>query len=275
MKRKTISVSLALLTLVNTAVFAEEKVTEQTKQNPEKELQDMSDPLAVYTQVGVGTTNRGLNLKIGKSYDPGKPKTMAMNVVEIKGMFGDALGWDNDKGYDNSIDLIRFRNFKVDMSNGRGGQIDFNYSFDKNHLAEQSGDISYSLMQALPKMSIFNLYPLAGLGASFGKDVTQEDGTVDSGYAFNGTFGLIGMYGKMAITDKLWLNYNPFWLTTFTGSNIYKDHAYGKGNSSLLTHEFAVNYQFTPRFNVRYFANWNQDVSYGDGDHRIEFNYQL
>ena len=65
-------------------------------------------------------------------------------------------------------------------------------------------------MQALPKMSIFNLYPLAGIGGSFGKDVVKDNGSIDDGFAFNGTFGLIGMYGKIAITDKVWLNYNPF-----------------------------------------------------------------
>nr|WP_305415718.1 hypothetical protein [Photobacterium leiognathi] len=32
------------------------------------EVQDMSDPLAVYTQGGVGMSNNGLNLKMGKSY---------------------------------------------------------------------------------------------------------------------------------------------------------------------------------------------------------------
>ncbi len=247
----------------------------QESKADDKEIQDMSDPLAVYTQMGVGTANKGLFLKIGKSYDPGKPKVMAMNVFEVHGFFGESLGWDSKDNQDNSIDSLRFRNFKVDMTNGRGSQIDINYKFDANHLAKQTGDASYSIIQALPKMSIFNLYPLAGLGASFGQDVLEDDGSIDSGYSVNGTFGLIGMYGKMTITDKLWLNYNPFWLTTFSGSNIYKDHAYGENNSSLFTHEFIASYQFTPRLNVRYFANWNEDVDFSDGSHRIEVNYQL
>lgn len=242
---------------------------------PEKELQDMSDPLAVYTQAGAGITNKGINIKIGKSYDPGTPKTMAMNIVELKGAFGEAVGWDGTDNKDNSIDSIRFRNFKVDMTDGRGGQVDFNYNFDESPLADKTGDLSYSIMQALPKMWRFNLYPLAGAGASIGKDVLQDDGTVDSGYSFNGTFALVGMYGKMAITDKIWLNYNPFWLTTLSGSNIYKEHAYGDGNSSLFTHEFTASYQINPRMTVRYFANWNEDVNFSDGDHRIEVNYQL
>ncbi|GAA03858.1 putative uncharacterized domain protein [Photobacterium leiognathi subsp. mandapamensis svers.1.1.] len=37
------------------------------------EVQDMSDPLAVYTQGGVGMSNNGLNLKMGKSYDTKDP----------------------------------------------------------------------------------------------------------------------------------------------------------------------------------------------------------
>lgn len=247
----------------------------QAESIEEKELQDMSDPLAVYTQAGVGLTNKGINLKIGKSYDPGTPKTMAMNIVEIKGALGETVGWDGTDNKDNSIDSIRFRNFKVDMTDGRGGQVDFNYNFDKNHLADKTGDISYSIMQALPKMWRFNFYPLAGVGASIGKDVVEEDGSIDEGFSFNGTFALVGMYGKMAITDKIWLNYNPFWLTTLSGSNIYKEHAYGDNNSSLFTHEFTASYQVNPRMTVRYFANWNEDVNFNDGDHRIEVNYQL
>ena len=130
-------------------------------------------------------------------------------------------------------------------------------------------------MQALPKMGLFTLYPLAGLGASFGKDVVKADSSVDNGYAINGTFALVGLYGKMAITDKVWLNYNPYWFTTLTGTSVYKDHAFGNNNASLFTHEFAVNYQINPRLNIRYFANWNENVNFGDGEHRLELNYQL
>ena len=241
----------------------------------EEPVQDMSDPLAVYTQVGAGTTNKGINIKVGKSYDPGQPKTMAMNVLEVKGLLGDAVGWDEGQSIDNSVDAIRIRNFKVDMTNGRGSQIDFNYGFDKNHLAKHSADLSYSIMQALPRVWRLNFYPLAGAGVSFGKDVVQNDGSIDDGYSFNGTYAVVGMYGKMQVTDKVWLNYNPFWLSSLSGSNIYKDNAYGSNNSSLFTHEFALNYQINPRLNVRYFANWNEDLSFNDGNHRIEVNYQL
>lgn len=257
-------ISIILLALGHTAACAEE-----TK------LQDMSDPLAVYTQMGAGLTNKGLNIKIGKSYDPNVPKTMAMNVFEIKGIFGDTLGWDEGVTIDNSVDSVRWRNFKVDLTTGRGTQIDANYGFDKTNLADQSGDISYSLMQALPKMSIFNLYPLAGVGAAFGNNVIEDDNSIDSGYSIYGTFALVGMFAKIGITDKIWLNYNPFFLSTLSGSNRYKNNAYGAGNDTILLHEFAASYQINPRLNIRYFANWNENVNFSDGDHRIEFNYQL
>ena len=51
--------------------------------NTTKEVQDMSDSLAVYTQMGLGYTDRGFNIKIGKSYVSEKPATMVMNVIEI------------------------------------------------------------------------------------------------------------------------------------------------------------------------------------------------
>ena len=47
------------------------------------------------------------------------------------------------------------------------------------------------------------------------------------------------------------------------------------GDDSIMTHEFAASYQINPRFNVRYYANWNKEVNFEDGDHRIEFNYQF
>lgn len=241
------------------------------------EVQDMTDPLAVYTQAGAGTTNKGLNFKIGQSYDSGSPTTMAMNVLEIMGSLGDTLGWES--GHDNSIDSLRFRNFKVDTTNGRGAQIDVSYSFDESNTAKKSGTASYAIMQALPKMSIFQLYPLAGVGVAFGKDLVEyssDDQTkIDDGFGLQGAYVLAGMYAKITITDKIWLNYNPFYLYAVAGDDYYTDNAYGKGNSGVLTHEFVASYQFTPRFNLRYFANWNQNIDLKDGGHRVEFNYQF
>ena len=36
--------------------------------NSDEQLQDMSDPLAVYTQAGFGITDKGANIKIGQTY---------------------------------------------------------------------------------------------------------------------------------------------------------------------------------------------------------------
>jgi hypothetical protein len=83
------------------------------------------------------------------------------------------------------------------------------------------------------------------------------------------------MYSKYAITEKLWLNYNPFYLETISGSDVYQDNAYGQGESSVLTHEASISYQVTPKFNVRYFSNWTENISFEDGNHRVEFNYQF
>jgi hypothetical protein len=246
----------------------------------ESEVQDMSDPLAVYTQVGAGATNYGINLKVGQAYDTGNPETIAMNVLEIKGLLGEALGWSGGSQRDNRLDGIRFRNFGVNLKNGRGAQVDVNYSLDSTPLAEESGNVSYSLIQALPKMGAFNLYPLLGAGIEFGNNVLDIDDStgspeVDEGYSIQGAFGLIGMYGKLAISDKIWLNYNPFYLRTLSGSELYKDNAFGVDEGSILTHEFSASYQLTPRFNARYFANWTENTDFSNGGHRIEVNYQL
>ncbi|UTF58657.1 MULTISPECIES: hypothetical protein [Gilvimarinus] len=241
----------------------------------EGEVQDMSDPLAIYTQVGAGITDKGLNLKVGQSYDTGSPTTAGMNLIEVKGIYGDALGWRDEDITTDSVDSFRFRNFTVDVTKGRGKQIDATVNLKQNLVAEKSADISYGIMQALPKMGPVNLYPLVGAGVSMGENAIEDDGSIDSGYSIMGFYGLAGMYAKLAITDKIWINYNPFWLTTITGSDNYEDNYYGRDNGDILTHEFALSYQITPRFNVRYFANWNENVDFDDGDQRIEFNYQL
>jgi len=245
--------------------------TEEEK--TEKKLQDMSDPLAVFTQVGLGYTDRGLNLKIGKAYDPGKPATMAMNVLEIQGVYGETLGFRDDAV--DSIDSVRFRNFSINLKSGLGNQIDTSWNFNNN-----TGSASYSLIQALPKVGIFNFYPLAGVGIAMANNLDQNangwsDSNSPSGLSVPGAFANIGMFSKVTITKNLWINYNPLWLTSIGGSNGYKDNTYGQGVDSILTHELAFSYQVSPRFNVRYFANWSNEVDFTDGGHRIEFNYQL
>ncbi|WP_417881472.1 hypothetical protein [Vibrio sp.] len=112
-------------------------------------------------------------------------------------------------------------------------------------------------------------------GVSVGENAIEDDGSIDSGYSIMGIYVLVGMYSKFQISDKIWLNYNPFWLTTISGSETYKDNYYGLGHSHILTHELALSYQISPRLNVRYFANFNEHVDFMDGDQRVEFNYQF
>lgn len=264
---KTKLIALTALASLSFTSFAEEKAVE--------EVQDMSDPLAVYTQAGVGTTNRGVNIKIGQSYDTGVDTTSAMRLIELKGFLGDSLGWDDGGTIDNAMDSVRFRNFSVNTENGRGTQIDLSYNLDGNNLAEDTGEASYSILQSLPAMGPVSLFPLLGAGLAFGTNAIEDDGSVDSGFSMYGVYGMVGLYSKIKITDKIWVNYNPFYLSAFSGSDNYKENAYGQGNDSVVLHEASVSYQFTPRFNVRYFANWTQYNNFGDGEHRIEVNYQL
>ena len=232
-------------------------------------VQDMSDPTAVYSQAGTGITNKGLNFKYGSSYDTGIENRMGMNVFEIKGVLGDTFGWDRGSQKDNSIDSLRFRNFELNTTNGRGTQIDVSYDLDN-----EVGTANYAFMQALPKMGRFQFFPLLGASVVFGNNLPEDDGTTDSGYSFAGTFLVGGMYSKITITDNVWLNYNPFYSQTLSGSDLFKDFGL-EGGSSVLIHEFSASYQINPRLNVRYFANWSENIDVFDGDHRIEVNYQL
>ena len=257
-------IAIPIVLAVSSVSFAEEK--------EQKEVQDMSDPLAVYTQVGAGYTDKGLNFKVGKSYDSGKPATMAMNLVEIKGAWGDTLGTRKD--LNDSVDSIRFRNFIVDTTNGQGSQVDVSYN-----LNTKSGSASYSIIQALPKMGWFQFYPLAGVGLAVANNVNEHslwaEPDAPSGFSVPGAFVMAGFYGKMDVTKNVWLNYNPVWLRAVAGSDAYVNNAYGLDERSVFTHEFAINYQITPVMNVRYFANWTTELNFDDGDHRIEINYQL
>lgn len=238
--------------------------------NDVSEVEDMSDPLAVFTQVGAGITDKGINLKIGQTYDTGKENHAGMNVFEVKGIGGETLGWadDDQRPVNDSIDSVRYRNFSVNTLTGRANQIDLNYDFNS-----ESGTASYSFIQALPKFGRLNLYPLAGVGTAFSNSF-DENGDAVGGYGFPGTFAVVGTYTKFEVTDNIWINYNPMWMTTLSGSDEFTQH--GMENSdSVFTHELSVSYQFTPRFNVRYFANWTENTDFSDGDQRIEFNYQL
>jgi len=252
-------IPLSLIIALSPSAFADDDV------------QDMSDPLSVYTQAGLGYTDKGLNVKVGHAYDTGNSKTAAMNVFELKGIAGETLGWNGSSRENNndSPSTVRFRNFTADLSNGRASQIDVNYD-----LNNEMGTASYSLVQALPKLGPFNFFPLAGVGAAFGNNVIGDDGDKISGYSIPGTFAVVGTYAKLSLTDNIWLNYNPMWMKTLSGSDTYKEHGF-ENDDSVLQHEIAASYKITPRFNVRYFANWSENSNFNDGNHRVEFNYQF
>ena len=247
------------------------------EQAADSEVQDMSDPLAVYTQAGFGYTDKGLNVKIGQTYDTGSDVTMGMNIIEIKGIAGDTLGWEGEtrESNDDSIDSLRFRNFGVDLTNGRGSQLDVNMAFTDEKGTQ--GTASYSFIQALPKMGPVQFFPLAGMGVAFGEtfDPSRQDtAELRDRWDMHGTFYVAGLYGKFVVNDKIWLNYNPMYMGTMSGNSGYKD-SYMDGDDSVLLHEAVVSYQINPRANVRYFANWNENTDFADGDHRVEFNYQF
>lgn len=252
---------LPLAVLLSSSVMAESNKT------PDDELADMSNPLAVFTMAGFGVTNRGLNVKVAKSYDTGDENELGMNVIEVKGIYSDTLGWEDNAR--NSIDSLRLRNLTVNPNTGLGGQIDASY-----WLESETGSLSYSLLQALPKMWRFTFFPLAGAGVTFANNALQDDGSIASGYSFPGTFATAGLYSVFTITDKIWLNYNPIWNSTLSGSDLYIDHGF-EGHSSVFMHEFITSYQLNPRSNLRYFANWSNHTDISDGDHRIEYNYQF
>ncbi|MFV0477268.1 MAG: hypothetical protein ACK5ME_05470 [Parahaliea sp.] len=262
--RRCKNIPLFIITIITMAGF----VPSHAETTETEALQDMSDPLAVFTQTGLGVTDKGMNIKFGQTYKPSTPGYAAQNVIEIKGIGGELFDIrDSDKplyrNVDNSIDSFRFRNFKVAVAKGVGTQLDMSYNVDADAL-----DTSYSFIKAMPPvLGAINFYPLLGAGVTIANEVS------DDGYEILGTFAVAGMYAKATLSRNIWLNYNPLYLHTFSGSSNYQDGYYA-GDSHLLTHELAISYQINPRTNIRYFANWNTKVDFADGDHRIEINYQ-
>ena len=55
-------------------------------------------------------------------------------------------------------------------------------------------------------------------------------------------FGTIGMYSRVIITDKIWFNYNPIWMTSIAGADNYMKNTYGLDASSVFTHEVSLSY---------------------------------
>ena len=256
-----ISLTLLITLAFSTNISAETNTTES--------LEDMSDPLAVYTRGAIGFTNKGMNIKMGIEYDSGDANKNVMNVLEIKGFAGETIGWDGPYKRSNSVDSLRFRNFSLDKTNGRGTQIDITYN-----LHSESGVASYSFLQGFPKWHNFNFYPLLGVGFSYGNNVLQDDGSTQSGLSIPGALAVVGLYGKYTVTDNIWINYNPFWSVGLIGSDLFMDHGF-EGHSSVLTHETALSYKLSTRSNIRYFSNWSEHTSFEDGTHRLEYNYQF
>lgn len=227
-----------------------------------QEFQDMSDPLAVYSQAGIGATNSGLNFKFGQAYDTNNESTMAMHVFEVKGLGAEALGLSGN----DSFDSFRYRHFNINLENGVGTQVDVNWDFNY-----QLGSTSYSLIQALPPIGNVQLYPLAGLGLNVADVdssliVGEEEGVGSIGYAIPSSFGLLGVYSKIEVTDNIWLNYNPMYTTQLGGAELFNS-LYG------WQHEIIASYQLDKKSNVRAF--WNFGEALDGTDFRIEYNYQF
>ncbi|SEG74494.1 hypothetical protein [Vibrio hangzhouensis] len=226
------------------------------------DYQDMSDPLAVYSQAGMGVTNKGINFKFGQAYDTNNDSTMAMHVIEAKGFAADSLGLKGD----DSFDSLRYRHFNVNTDTGLGSQVDLNWDFDN-----KLGSASYSLIQALPKMGPVQLYPLLGIGvnvadihSSLLDSEADYDGSI--GYTIPSSFALVGLYSKIEITDNIWLNYNPMYTSQLGGVEAFSQ-LYG------WQHEIAASYQLNNRSNVRAF--WNFGEALNGTDFRVEYNYQF
>ncbi|MCL9773771.1 hypothetical protein [Vibrio methylphosphonaticus] len=228
------------------------------------EYQDMSDPMAVYSQAGFGVTNKGLNFKLGQSYDTNNDATMAMHVLEAKGFAADSL---NLKG-DDSFDSLRYRHFNVNTESGLGAQIDVNWDFDN-----KIGSASYSIIQALPKMGAVQLYPLAGIGINVAdihsslidpEAKTGYEGSI--GYTIPSSFALLGLYSKIELTDNIWLNYNPMYTSQLGGIESFSD-LYG------WQHEIAASYKINSQSNIRAF--WNFGEANDGTDFRVEYNHQF
>ncbi|KKD61957.1 hypothetical protein RN22_03365 [Grimontia sp. AD028] len=228
------------------------------------DVQDMSDPLAVYTQAGVGVTNNGLNFKLGMTYDTGDPTTLGMNIIELKGLAGDFL----HLGGNDSFDSVRYRNFGLDTKTGWGSQIDVSWDFDQD-----LGSASYSKIHALPAMGALQLYPLAGVGLTVSDtaEIRGNEVPIGSvGYAIPSSYLVVGSYSKLTITDDIWLNYNPMYVNTLN------DNSYMKGVMDGWHHEVAASYQINPRQNVRLFGNFSDsDIAGSTRDWRMEFNHQF
>ncbi|PSU33698.1 hypothetical protein [Photobacterium lutimaris] len=227
-------------------------------------LQDMSDPMAVFSQFGVGYGDKGINLMLGHAYDPGIENRKAMHIFEMKGIGGESIGWRSDNN--NSVSELRYRHFEVSLETGTGTNLDLNYNIDSG-----IGTGTYGLIQALPEIRNFQAYPMLAIGGAV-VDLNKNNARIETekgaigGHHLLGFYGLAGMYSRYNVTDNIWLNYNPMSLMGASGE---------LSGETRFMHEAAISYQITSRANIRYFANWSDKVNYADGDHRIMYTYQI
>lgn len=263
--------SLILISALSVSVMAEPFEAESIPAKQDNELKDMSDLMSIYTQAGIGSTSKGINIKVGRTYDTGDPKTAAMNLVEIKGAGGDVLAWGSSAGATtNSVDSIRIRNYSVNVTTQIGSQLDIQYDLHADY-----GILSYSVLTSMiPEIWRFKFYPLVGIGAAVANNLNEIDPQASSGFSIPGVLGALALYAKFTITDKIWLNYNPNWSIALAGSDWFMEHGLG-GRDRLYKHEFAASYQINPRLNIRFFNDWTSRESFADGIHRVEFNYQF
>lgn len=252
--------SKKLFILTMTSLFSFSSIASQSSEA----LQDMSDPMAVFSQFGAGYGDKGINLMFGHAYDTGIANKKAMHIFEAKGIGGEALGWRDDNN--NSVSELRYRHFEASTVTGTGTNIDLHYNLDSG-----VGTGTYGIIQALPKAGRFQAYPMLAVGTTI-IDLNKTDHRLDTengtigGHHLLGFYGLAGMYSRYSVTDNIWLNYNPMSLFGATGE---------LSGESLLLHEAAISYQLTTRANIRYFANWSDDIRYANGDHRLMFTYQV
>ncbi len=230
----------------------------------EKEVQDMSDPMAIYTSGGISYGTNGLNLKMMKTLDTGSKTDLSAIIVEIKDMdFADDGDVRHGTERSSAPSNLRLRKFDVDMTTGRGISYDIMHNTDKD-----AGMLSVGVMQALPINSFWTAYPILGAGVWYAED--EQNGIDVPGVTLNLT-----MYNKFTVTDKIWLNWNLTYAEGIFGKEEFKDDRNSASDS--LVHEFIASYQIDPRNNLRLWHNTSQDKMNEDdtGETRLEFNHQF
>lgn len=253
------------LTLASIATISQAIAADDT------ETQDMSDPLAVYTQLGASYGTNGINLKLGKTLDTGSATDMSMFLFEVKGIYGEHMKHQGSSSLtpesaNNGISELRFRKFDVDMTNGRGISMDVIHNFDTN-----SGTASLGMIQALPKVGIWQAFPIIAAGVEYNDGSKHSATNEASGLHSDFVFASFTLYNKFQLTDTIWANYNPIYTQAVFGDVHYTENLKG---SNGLTHEFILSWQMTPTQNFRLWYNASQN-QFADGDFRLEYNQQF